>query len=63
MGNEVPVEKLSDFSWDKVAEHPVSHRSLLINTKIQADSGRWFGAILSTKIDLSSKSTAAVFSS
>jgi hypothetical protein len=24
MGNEVSVEKLSEWSWDKVAEHPVS---------------------------------------
>lgn len=24
LGNEVPVEKLSEWSWDKVAEHPVS---------------------------------------
>lgn len=24
LGSEVPVEKLSEWSWDKVAEHPVS---------------------------------------
>jgi hypothetical protein len=24
MGKEVPVEKLSEWAWDKVAEHPVS---------------------------------------
>lgn len=24
MGREVPIENLSEWSWDKVAEHPVS---------------------------------------
>lgn len=24
MGNEAPAEKLSEWAWDKVAEHPVS---------------------------------------
>lgn len=29
MGKEVPIDQLSDWSWDKVAEHPVSHPHLL----------------------------------
>jgi hypothetical protein len=37
MGKEVPVEKLSEWAWHKVAEHPVSFHPMMIVKSRTAD--------------------------